>query len=135
VIVTGGIALTDVADSTPYTTRVLPDIESNHLSSSGRGSEQRGEHTERRRLARAVRTKQRHELTGLDVHVERGDRLDDVILYFEMLREPGRLNHRRAHDLMGSDRGVSEAVGFSHDPLAAPNASQLMRSCASPTPM
>ena len=74
--VDAALAAEDVADPLPHLPRVLDDVVAEHARASRRRDEQRDQHLDRRRLARAVRAEEAEELALLDLEAHAAHRLD-----------------------------------------------------------
>ena len=75
-LVDAALAAEDVPDALPHLARVLDDVVAEHARGPGRRDQQRDQHLDRGRLARAVRAEQAEELALLDLEADAADRLD-----------------------------------------------------------
>ena len=94
VLVSGGVALTDVPDRAPDRGPVADDVEAGDLRRPRSRADQRGQHPERRRLAGAVRTEERDQLAGRDLQVEAANGLDRLLVARVVAGEPDGADHR-----------------------------------------
>ena len=99
--VDAALAAEDVADSLAHLPRFLDDVVAEHARAPRRGDEQRDQHLDRRRLARAVRAEEAEELALLDLEADALDGFD----LFHAAAQRARVGAIRAMQVLCLDDG------------------------------